>query len=146
MCSIENCIDCPSESKLPFNLKKESNFICDKCNKKLASKQSLKNHSIICKGVENKLECHFCHQIFKYSSSKSRHIKNCKMKNNENNVANTNTTIINNPPVNYYHFHFNNFSDEQKKELKEIIIESLTKEGIERDKIIFEDEKAITES
>lgn len=124
---------------------KESKFICDKCNRKLASKQSLKNHQSICKGVENKLECHFCHQVFKYPSSKSRHIKTCKMKKDENTA--TKTTIINNPPVNYYHFHFNNFSDEQKKELKEIIIESLTKEGIELDKIIFEDEKkAITES
>ena len=53
-------------------------IICIKCNKKLSSKQSLKKHLLICKGVSNPLECHLCHKIYYDSSSKSRHLKLCK--------------------------------------------------------------------
>lgn len=53
-------------------------IICIKCNKKLSSKQSLKNHLLICKSVSNPLECHLCHKIYYDSSSKSRHLKKCK--------------------------------------------------------------------
>ena len=53
-------------------------IICIKCNKKLSSKQSLKKHLLICKGVSNPLECHLCHKIYYDSSSKSRHLKKCK--------------------------------------------------------------------
>jgi len=55
---------------------------CIKCNKMLSSKQSLKKHLLICKGVSNPLECHLCHKIYYDSSSKSRHLKKCK----ENNI------------------------------------------------------------
>jgi len=51
---------------------------CYKCNKILSSKQGLKKHLLICKGVSNPLECHLCHKIYYDSSSKSRHLKKCK--------------------------------------------------------------------
>ena len=53
-------------------------ILCIKCNKKLSSKQSLKKHLLICKGVSNPLECHLCHKIYYDSSSKSKHLKKCK--------------------------------------------------------------------
>jgi hypothetical protein len=51
---------------------------CYKCNKILSSKQNLKKHLLICKGVSNPLECHLCHKIYYDSSSKSKHLKKCK--------------------------------------------------------------------
>ena len=44
---------------------------CSKCNKILSSKQYLKKHLLICKGVSNILECHICHNIFSCHASKS---------------------------------------------------------------------------
>ncbi len=54
-----------------------NNFKCNKCNKILASKQSLNRHIIICKEISNPLECHICHKIFSHRSSKSKHLKTC---------------------------------------------------------------------
>ena len=55
---------------------------CYKCNKILSSKQNLKKHLLICKGVSNPLECHLCHKILANRGSKSTHIKICKGKEN----------------------------------------------------------------
>ena len=76
--------------------------ICNKCNKKLASNQSLNRHILICKGISNPLECHKCHKIFSHRSSKSKHLKTCN--NNElieisdknNEISNINNNIPNN--------------------------------------------------
>jgi hypothetical protein len=74
-----------------------------KCNKFLSSKRNLEKHLLICKGVSNPLECHLCHKILANSSSKSRHLKNCKLSliNNEqpsmpiNNITNNIDTCTN---------------------------------------------------
>ena len=99
-----NCLCCEYKSNKKYNLDRHINIkhkndiiednndintdktdiiedkciICIKCNKKLSSKQSLKKHLLICKGVSNPLECHLCHKIYYDSSSKSRHLKKCK--------------------------------------------------------------------
>jgi hypothetical protein len=70
---------------------------CIKCNKKLSSKQRLKNHLLICKGVSNPLECHLCHKIYYDSSSKSRHLKKCKevfIQKENKNIENKNIEYI----------------------------------------------------
>lgn len=60
--------------------KTDRDNVCVKCSKKLSSKQYLKTHLLICKGVSNPLECHLCHKTFYDSSSKCKHIKICKQK------------------------------------------------------------------
>lgn len=54
---------------------------CSKCGKQLSNKYYLKKHIETCKGVINPLECHICHNLFAFSSSKSVHLKQCKIKN-----------------------------------------------------------------
>ena len=53
-------------------------FKCEKCTKVIKSKQGLKYHIKVCKGVLNSLECHYCHKVLSHSSSKAKHIKTCK--------------------------------------------------------------------
>ncbi len=53
---------------------------CNKCLKIFSSKNYLKKHQIICKGISNSLECHICHKIFSCYASKSKHLKICKNK------------------------------------------------------------------
>ena len=55
-------------------------YECNKCTKVLKTKNNLKNHINICKGVLNPLECHYCHKTLCDYSSKSKHIKTCKAK------------------------------------------------------------------
>ena len=83
---------------------------CSKCNKILSSKQNLKRHLLICKGVSNPLECHLCHKILSDYSSKWKHLKTCKNKditttsvnelietnNNKNQIITLNNIITNN--------------------------------------------------
>jgi hypothetical protein len=82
---------------------------CPKCSKNLSSKNYLKKHLIICKGVLNSLECHKCHKILANSSSKFNHLKICKgivndlviLNNNNdltlsNDISSTNQITINN--------------------------------------------------
>ena len=57
--------------------------ICSKCNKKLASKQSLNRHIKICKGVKNPYTCHLCNKEFAHYNSKYKHLKKCKGISNE---------------------------------------------------------------
>ena len=71
---------------------------CPNCSKKLSSKLSVKRHLNICKGVLNTLECHLCHKTFADYSSKSHHLKKCKIKNLNNQLSlsnsNSNNDII----------------------------------------------------
>ena len=67
---------------------------CHKCNKKLSSKYYLKEHLNKCKGVINPLECHLCHKLFSFSSSKAVHMKHCKLKNQNNKINELELTIF----------------------------------------------------
>jgi hypothetical protein len=71
---------------------------CLKCGKILSSKNYLKKHSIICKGVLNPLECHKCHKILASSSSKCKHLKICK-------------AIVNNKKENEITINFNKMTE-----------------------------------
>ena len=55
---------------------------CIKCHKILASKQNLKKHLVICKGVSNPYECFICHRILSDYSAKCKQLKICKGKEN----------------------------------------------------------------
>jgi len=57
-----------------------NDVICNKCGKNLSSKYYLKEHLNKCKGVLNPLECHLCHKVYAFSSSKAVHMKQCKLK------------------------------------------------------------------
>jgi 5-methylcytosine-specific restriction endonuclease McrA len=63
------------EAEIPKEIY-DKKFKCDKCSRILSSNKILKNHTAICKGVSNILECHICHEILKNPTAKSRHIKN----------------------------------------------------------------------
>jgi hypothetical protein len=67
---------------------------CSKCSKLLSSKNYLKKHLIICKGVLNPLECHKCHKILANTSSKCNHLKICKGIVNDLVIYNNNNDLI----------------------------------------------------
>ena len=46
----------------------------------------MKNHIPKCTGVSNILECPFCHRIFTRYQSKSKHLKICKIKKQQDNA------------------------------------------------------------
>jgi hypothetical protein len=84
-------------------------YKCDECDKVLSNKTKYNNHKKICKGVSNPLECHYCHIVFPYATSKCRHLKICKDKpkdieptiinnidNSTNNIDNSNSNNNNN--------------------------------------------------
>ena len=50
-------------------------YVCKKCKKSLSSKQTLKNHESICKGVHS-LQCPKCKREFRTAPAKHQHIKN----------------------------------------------------------------------
>lgn len=54
--------------------------ICEKCLKTFKTAHGFKKHKLICKGVSNILECHFCHRVFSCQQAKSKHLKICKVK------------------------------------------------------------------
>jgi len=93
---------------------------CSKCNKILSSKQYLKRHLLICKGVSNPLECHLCHKILSDYSSKWKHLKTCINKdittsnelietnNNKNEIITLNNIITNNNSNNIINNNSNN--------------------------------------
>lgn len=66
---------------LEKSLEKESNikqFICEKCKKKLSSKQRLLSHATMCKGVSSTLECSKCHKFFNTPSARYKHELKCQ--------------------------------------------------------------------
>ena len=54
-------------------------YICEKCNKGLASKRNLRNHRIICNGV-NSLSCPTCKTVFENRRRKHYHMKHVDCK------------------------------------------------------------------
>ena len=58
----------------------EKKLFCKNCKKVFKTLHGLKHHEIICKGVENMLQCHYCHKSLATRQSKSQHIKVCKIK------------------------------------------------------------------
>lgn len=55
----------------------EKDFQCDKCLKVLKTKQNLKNHCKICKGVDT-LQCPTCLKVFSSKTAKYKHVRNGK--------------------------------------------------------------------
>ena len=53
-------------------------FICDKCNKKLSTKQWLDNHVKNCRGTTSIVECGKCNKEFNNRYSRYAHEKKCK--------------------------------------------------------------------
>jgi len=93
---------------------------CSKCSKILSSKNYLKKHLIICKGVSNPLECHKCHKILANSSSKCNHLKICKGIDNDlvvynNNLIHSNQITINNNITNTYNINLVSFDKFEEK-------------------------------
>ena len=86
-------------------IEKNKNFICDKCNKQLKSKQNLEYHILHCRGVSSSLECSKCNKIFNNRTTRYIHEKKCtkaqelityddknaKITNNTNNITNIGT-------------------------------------------------------
>jgi hypothetical protein len=67
--TTDNCKNPIENYKNPIENK------CYKCSKILSSKYYLHKHLLICKGVLNSLECHYCHKILANSGSKCAHLK-----------------------------------------------------------------------
>jgi hypothetical protein len=90
-----------SNNNINANKKK---FKCEKCNKILKTKQGLKIHLELCKGVLNILECPYCHKILASYQSKYNHLKICKKKEDSliklKEEDNKEKTIINNGIIN----------------------------------------------
>ena len=93
---------------------------CSKCSKILSSKNYLKKHLIICKGISNPLECHKCHKILANSSSKCNHLKICKGIDNNlvvynSNLIHSNQITINNNITNTYNINLVSFDKFEEK-------------------------------
>jgi hypothetical protein len=106
-------------------------FQCLTCPKVLSSNNRLKNHTKICKGVENTLTCYKCFEIFNNFTSKYNHLKKCYavqpppghylLLRNEINIINninnnTQNIIINNNIINNYNYHNQNLIEESDDE------------------------------
>ena len=97
-------------------------FICNKCDRKMCSKQSLLNHEQRCNGSSSKLECPFCIRIFNSSNSRYKHQLQCKknqlVKYDPKSIIPfchvniTNNTTINNDNSNNVNININNFGNE----------------------------------
>jgi len=72
-------------------IEKKKNFICDKCNKQLKSKQNLEYHILHCRGVLSLLECSKCNKKFNKSITRYVHEKKCT-KQQSSIILNTNIT------------------------------------------------------
>ena len=78
-------------------IEKNKNFICDKCNKQLKSKQNLEYHKTCCRGIYSLLECCKCNKKFNKSITRYVHEKKCiKLENNNNNNNNNNKSYVTN--------------------------------------------------
>jgi Zinc finger, C2H2 type len=55
-----------------------SGFKCEKCYKVFTRKDSLKDHTKICKAITSPLQCYKCHKILASKQSKCNHMKICK--------------------------------------------------------------------
>jgi hypothetical protein len=68
---------------------------CEKCNHTFKQRSKMLKHREKCKGIINKLECPFCHNIYASDKSKFNHIRICKVKKDIDS-----NTILLCPPVN----------------------------------------------
>ena len=68
-------------------------FECEKCKKIFKTNQGLKKHK--CNGVSNILECQYCHKIFSSKTTKSQHIKTCKIKQAQIAIREHQNTVLN---------------------------------------------------
>lgn len=84
---------------------------CEKCLKTLSSKQYLKKHLLVCKGMINPLECCYCHKILCDSSSKTKHLKICKKKEIKEEDEDNNELIFYNKEKNLITFHTNHINN-----------------------------------
>tara|TARA_Y100000389_G_scaffold22136_1_gene18983 strand:+ start:378 stop:1448 length:1071 start_codon:yes stop_codon:yes gene_type:complete len=85
------------------------NLRCDKCLKEFKSISGYNYHILKCDGSINNLECPYCHKIYASKSTKSKHIKICKVKQaqimvkeyqTKNNIVNHNITSTTNQQQN----------------------------------------------
>jgi hypothetical protein len=74
----------------------QNSLVCPKCSKNFKSFKGLKKHQNRCKGVNNPLECQYCHRVFATQQSKFKHLKVCKIKEVQELVEKHCTTINNN--------------------------------------------------
>jgi len=81
--SPQQNLEFPDQNLQLENEKERKAFECEKCNKRLSSKQSLNRHILICKGTINGYICHLCNKKFEYYNTKYYHTKKCKGINNE---------------------------------------------------------------
>ena len=75
----------PNAAKVSPNASNVSPNSCDtnqclNCNKIFTRRQYLLNHVSKCKGATNTLTCEFCNTKFNHKSSKSKHLRICKVK------------------------------------------------------------------
>tara|TARA_Y100000389_G_scaffold83399_1_gene79957 strand:- start:9731 stop:10789 length:1059 start_codon:yes stop_codon:yes gene_type:complete len=68
---------------------------CDKCKKEFRSISGYNYHILKCDGLYNNLECQFCHKIFASKSTKSRHMKTCKIKQAQIIIREHQNTVLN---------------------------------------------------
>lgn len=57
----------------------DAKYGCATCFRSFNRPSKLEDHAIHCKGISNILECEYCHQMFASSSSKSHHMKRCRL-------------------------------------------------------------------
>ena len=62
---------------------KETNYICNKCNKYFSSNNSLWEHNKKFHKNNNKLKCDYCNKEFSFRQGKHIHMKKCKLKYDE---------------------------------------------------------------
>ena len=71
----------PNVAEMPQNValvpRNVADHTCSKCSKIFVRKDKLIEHSKVCKGVKNALECHKCHALFPNRYVKCRHLKKC---------------------------------------------------------------------
>jgi hypothetical protein len=99
-----------------LNQFKNTPFQCDRCDKYLANKRTLRKHIDICTGVKNSLECYCCHKLFNTYSAKSKHLKKCtsqtltihSREDTLSSVSTINTSTINNGTINTGNINSNN--------------------------------------
>ena len=111
-------------------LENQKNFICNKCNKQLSTKQKLNNHTLICRGVSSLLECSKCNKKFNKSITRYVHEKKCtnsQIVPFDNKISNiTNSNITNNTTNNI---------DTQNNNTEDIIQTNNIEEIIQNDNI-----------
>jgi hypothetical protein len=89
------CSKCTFEAATYYILQKHIDkdhhnieHICDNCNKKLASADSLNKHKTICNGLSS-LQCKYCYAYLASRLTKCRHLKVCPCRPDDTNINTT---------------------------------------------------------